>query len=244
MIIDVIRRPRKCPKCGGEVCDILYGEPIPTWKEDYFNETGRNAVLGGCCINENRNPDYECEDCGLQFNKLTFPSNSKSLARAVLLKDDDENGVFCDVEYEGIFRKQMVFSPVVRDGICWDGYCLVFVDQDGKVKVRRGVSLVEIMVKLDHDKERFKIHDERFYRIAALRAIKDEDYYGNVRRCGFYHGKRAYEPVLTEEYKNDPPVIGLPLVILVDSQGRAEYIRDVLSFDIYDELRKKSKKKK
>lgn len=87
-------------------------------------------------------------------------------------------------------------------------------------------------------------HSDRFYHNAALQLIKDEEYYKTVRKCGVYEGKRAYEPILKDEYKKEPPCIGLPLVILVDDEGNAEYIRDFLSFEIYDEIRKKSNKKK
>lgn len=86
-------------------------------------------------------------------------------------------------------------------------------------------------------------HSDRFYHNAALQMIKDEEYYKTVRKCGFYEGKRVYQPILKEEYMKVPPIIGLPLVILVDDEGNAEYIRDYLSFDIYHEISKKSKNK-
>lgn len=43
-MIDVIRRPNRCPLCGGDICDILYGEPTATWYEDYLKATGHRAV--------------------------------------------------------------------------------------------------------------------------------------------------------------------------------------------------------
>lgn len=67
-IIDVKTRPGKCPKCGGEVYDILYGEPTSTWEEDYLKETGHHAILGGCIISEDC-PDFVCKDCGLNFRE-------------------------------------------------------------------------------------------------------------------------------------------------------------------------------
>ena len=237
--IDVIRRPLRCPKCGGEVCDIIWGMPIVSWKEDHLKATGHNAVLGGCCLKEGGYPGLRCEDCGQEFNQLSFPSKSKAFAREALLQDEDS--IFCDVEYVGLYKKQMVYTPVVKEGICWDGIILVFVDETGKAKVRDGLSLIPIIQKIHRDKEKLNTHSEFFYRMAAKRSLKDDYFYDNVRRCGMYKGKRAYEPVLKEEFKNDPPVIGLPLVILVDRKGRPEFIRDFLSFDIYDQLRKKRK---
>lgn len=240
-ILDVIRRPKHCPRCGGDVCDIIWGKPAATWEDDHFKETGHKAVLGGCCITGN-DPDYQCEDCGQQFTRLSFPNNAKQLAKEALLKDDDS--IFCDVSFFGLYRKMMVFEPVVKDGICWDGITLIFVNQKGRVKVRSGLDLVPIIQKIQEDKRKLEEHSEKFYWYAAKRLIKDEEYYETVHKCGMYHGKRAYQPIFKEEYRMEPPCIGLPLVILVDSKGRAEYINNILSFDIYYELRKKSKKKK
>lgn len=67
-IIDVTTRPDKCPKCGGEICDILYGEPTSTWEEDYKKETGHRAVLGGCIISEDL-PDFVCVECGQEYRE-------------------------------------------------------------------------------------------------------------------------------------------------------------------------------
>lgn len=66
--IDVTSRPNKCPICGGEICDILYGEPTSTWEEDYLKETGHRAVLGGCIISEDC-PDFVCAECGQEFRE-------------------------------------------------------------------------------------------------------------------------------------------------------------------------------
>ncbi len=46
--IVVSRKPCKCPKCGGKVVKIVYGEPCP----ELFEQAERKeVVLGGCCIN-------------------------------------------------------------------------------------------------------------------------------------------------------------------------------------------------
>ena len=65
-ITDVLRKPRKCPHCGGKVVRILYGEPT----QEAFEAAERGEfVLGGCCINE-LSPDWECLGCGHQFRKV------------------------------------------------------------------------------------------------------------------------------------------------------------------------------
>lgn len=45
--IIVNRKPCKCPKCGGKVVKIVYGEPSP---ELFEMADRKEVVLGGCCI--------------------------------------------------------------------------------------------------------------------------------------------------------------------------------------------------
>lgn len=64
-----IRELKACPKCGGKVVKIIYGEPT----EELFEAADRGEViLGGCCIalDENGNqisPEYGCVDCDERF---------------------------------------------------------------------------------------------------------------------------------------------------------------------------------
>jgi len=66
-LIKVSRKPVKCPKCGGKVVPVLYGEPTP--------ETGKRAkqgefILGGCCIVEDTPmAQWECIKCEQGFYK-------------------------------------------------------------------------------------------------------------------------------------------------------------------------------
>lgn len=61
--------PKTCPKCGGKVVKIIYGEP----SQELFEASVRGEViLGGCCIevDENGNrldPQYGCIDCEATF---------------------------------------------------------------------------------------------------------------------------------------------------------------------------------
>ena len=58
-----------CPKCGGKVVKIIYGEPT----EELFEASERNEViLGGCCItiDEEGNqtaPEHGCINCRETF---------------------------------------------------------------------------------------------------------------------------------------------------------------------------------
>ena len=46
-IIDVMRKPRKCPVCGGRIWDIIYGTGDMTEME-FFLQYRREAIMGGC----------------------------------------------------------------------------------------------------------------------------------------------------------------------------------------------------
>ena len=142
MIVDILRRHKICPRCGGEVYDILYGEPTPTWEEDYLSQTGHHAVLGGCCVSDDM-PDYECCQCGLRMRKLSFPRNARHIAEASL-KEEWVDGV----EYIGIYRKKLTYRPNVKRGYCCDALILVFVDQNGKTSKKVGVGIFNIIDKI------------------------------------------------------------------------------------------------
>ena len=64
-IIEVESKPGKCPKCGGKVVPILYGEPNGMADQELLKG---NLVFGGCCIAEN-DPDWVCLGCEQLFRK-------------------------------------------------------------------------------------------------------------------------------------------------------------------------------
>ena len=241
-IHDVIRRPKRCPRCGGEICDIIYGLPCSTWEEDHLKATGHKAVLGGCCLSvDGSDPDFLCEDCELQFLKLSFPSNAKKRAFEALVKSDKDS-IFCDVVYEGLYRKQMIFSPKSKPGFCWDGNILIFVNDLGIAKVHKGLGNFSVLQKIRCDKEKYGRRTETFYRQAALREIKGNFYYKSVRKVGQLNGQRIYVPVFKDEYIKEHVCIGLPMVIMVNAKGNAMSIRAVEAIDIIKEAGKRKKK--
>lgn len=70
-LIEVAERPEACPKCGGKVVGIIYGEPT---LEAYERSLKGEFILGGCCINVDENghemdPQWGCIDCGIHFKK-------------------------------------------------------------------------------------------------------------------------------------------------------------------------------
>lgn len=62
-IDEVLRKPRKCPHCGGKIIDIVYGEPDDKTCE---MEKRGEIALGGCCITS-ESPFWQCSSCGHQF---------------------------------------------------------------------------------------------------------------------------------------------------------------------------------
>ena len=64
-VIEVTRKPRKCPHCGGKVLRIQYGYPGP----ELFEAAERGEILLGGCIVDPSNPDYACPTCGQAFIK-------------------------------------------------------------------------------------------------------------------------------------------------------------------------------
>lgn len=204
--------------------------------------TGRKAVLGGCCLSaDGKDPDYQCEDCGQQFLRLSFPSNAKKLAFEALVQGNKDS-LFCDVVYEGLYRKQMIFSPKSKPGICWDGNILIFVSELGIAKVHTGLGNFLVLQKIRRDKEKYGRRTETFYRQAALREIKGDDYYKSVRKVGVLNGQRIYVPVFKDEYIKEPVCIGLPMVIMVNTKGLAMSIQALEAIDIIEEAGKRKKK--
>lgn len=70
-IIDVVRKPRKCPVCGERVVDIIYGTGDMTQIE-FFLAYRQEGIVGGDII-PRRPPIWECT-CGCVI-WCTLPQN-------------------------------------------------------------------------------------------------------------------------------------------------------------------------
>lgn len=67
-IINVLRKPRKCPNCGEEVWDIIYGTgDMEPW--EFLMEYRKSAAMGGDNI-PIRPPVWECSCCNTRFRKV------------------------------------------------------------------------------------------------------------------------------------------------------------------------------
>jgi hypothetical protein len=59
-------KPTCCPKCGGEVYELLWGEPMMS-EDDYFHLYGKHVIYAGCCIAFGKVPKWQCSKCGERF---------------------------------------------------------------------------------------------------------------------------------------------------------------------------------
>ena len=56
---------KKCPKCGNNLTEIIYGMPAP----ELFEAAERGEViLGGCCLSGD-DPKYHCKKCKVGFSR-------------------------------------------------------------------------------------------------------------------------------------------------------------------------------
>jgi hypothetical protein len=83
-IIDVERKPSKCPVCGSEVVDIVYGTGDMTEIEFLFAYR-KEAIMGGDNI-PRRPPIWACSCCCKRFRKVN-PDGSDAPVKVKLLKN-------------------------------------------------------------------------------------------------------------------------------------------------------------
>jgi hypothetical protein len=83
-IIDVARKPSKCPVCGSEVVDIVYGTGDMTEIEFLFAYR-KEAIMGGDNI-PRRPPIWACSCCCKRFRKIN-PDGSDAPVKVKLLQN-------------------------------------------------------------------------------------------------------------------------------------------------------------
>jgi hypothetical protein len=83
-IIDVQRKPRQCPVCGGEVVDIIYGTGNMT-EVDFLFAYRKTAIMGGDNIPK-RPPIWACS-CGCKRFRKVNNDGSDALVKVKLLKN-------------------------------------------------------------------------------------------------------------------------------------------------------------
>ena len=83
-IIDVERKPRKCPVCGGSVVDIIYGTGDMT-EVEFLLKYRRQGMMGGDNI-PRRPPIWECS-CGCKRFRKVKPDGTDAPVKVKLLKN-------------------------------------------------------------------------------------------------------------------------------------------------------------
>ena len=83
-IIDVTRKPSKCPVCGSRVVDIIYGTGDMTELE-FLLKYGKDAIMGGDYIP--RRPPIWCCACGCKRFRKVNPDGTDAAVKVKLLKN-------------------------------------------------------------------------------------------------------------------------------------------------------------
>jgi len=83
-IIDVTRKPSKCPVCGGEITDIIYGTgDMEEW--EFLMQYRKTAIMGGDNI-PRRPPIWACTAGCKRFRKVN-PDGTDAPVKVKLLKN-------------------------------------------------------------------------------------------------------------------------------------------------------------
>lgn len=83
-IVDVYRKPSKCPVCGESVVDIIYGTGDMT-EIEFFLEYRRSGIMGGDNI-PRRPPIWACS-CGCKRFRKVNPDGSDAQVKPKMLKN-------------------------------------------------------------------------------------------------------------------------------------------------------------
>ena len=83
-IIDVVRKPRKCPVCGEKIVDIIYGTGDMT-EIEYLLEYRREGIMGGDII-PRRPPIWAC-CCGCKRFRKVNPDGTDAAVKVKMLKN-------------------------------------------------------------------------------------------------------------------------------------------------------------
>lgn len=84
-IIDVYRKPQKCPVCGSEVVPIVYGTGDMT-EIEFLWQYRKNCIMGGDNI-PRRPPIWACS-CGCKRFRKINPDGTDAQVKIRLLKNE------------------------------------------------------------------------------------------------------------------------------------------------------------
>ena len=98
-IIDVERKPIKCPVCASEVWDIIY-ETGDMTEVEFFLTYNKPAIMGGDNI-PRRPPIWAC-GCGCKRFRKVNPDGTDAPVKVKLLKNVRVRKFGCNVEQDDL----------------------------------------------------------------------------------------------------------------------------------------------
>ena len=99
-IINVLRKPQKCPVCGGRVVDIIYGTgDMKEW--EYLLEYRRDGIMGGDNIPK-RPPIWACVAGCKRFRKVNWDGSDAEVKVKMLKNVRKKPLTLINYEAEGV----------------------------------------------------------------------------------------------------------------------------------------------
>ena len=139
----VVRKPRRCRFCGGELRRIVYGccqDP-----ERIFQETGEIVVIGGELPGEDEDhPDWECADCGQCYEKVPFLS-AKFCREAAWACLGDEQDWYSGLREVGFWQEKRVYLPIYKEPMDVGFPLVILVDRFGQAEYERSELAFQIL---------------------------------------------------------------------------------------------------
>lgn len=98
-IIDVLRKPTKCPNCGEQVWPIIYGTGEMD-ETEFLLKYRKEGVMGGDNI-PRRPPVWACSCCDKRFRKVNYDGTDAEVKVRLLKNERKGKIVFCSTDEEG-----------------------------------------------------------------------------------------------------------------------------------------------
>lgn len=98
-IIDVLRKPTKCPNCGEQVWPIIYGTGEMT-EAEFLVAYRKEGIMGGDNI-PRRPPVWACSCCGKRFCKINYDGSDAEVKIRMLAHERRGKIVFHSVSDDG-----------------------------------------------------------------------------------------------------------------------------------------------
>jgi len=192
------RKPSCCPKCGGEVYELLYGMPN-VGKEQELLERGIRYIYAGCAITEGQRPKWQCSECQQQFYKLESLRNTSS-SQKIADEEAIRNGYLC-AEYLGSYKGKRIYRRIYNDNFeREEGLPILMSIKNGKLSYIYDDEAFKVLGSLSkHVSSRGKAifrQLEKKYERGEYDNDEEELFVSEIVSCTRYNG---YEPPVPKE---------------------------------------------